>query len=224
MTVINDISDPRLVKALAHPIRVRALQLLEGRTLTPKQIAAELDLPLENVSYHVRTLAKFGLIKLERRRMGRRGAVEHLYRTASRPRITAETWEQLPEFVKEAMMGAILGQVVHLATAALSHDGFTRPDSHLSRRPVVVDEDGFAEISAILSKALDEVSAVEERASKRLRRADHDDIRATIVAMLFESAPPDAGGGSEGSDDDGTQHRRKTGAGRRTAPRSAAAT
>ena len=221
MTVINDISDPRLVKALAHPIRVRALQLLEGRTLTPKQIAAELDLPLENVSYHVRTLAKFGLIKLERRRMGRRGAVEHLYRTASRPRITAETWEQLPEFVKEAMMGAILGQVVHLATAALSHDGFIRPDSHLSRRPVVVDEEGFAEISAIVSKALDEVSAVEDRAGKRMRRADHDDIRATVVAMLFESAPPDATDSERAADGDATAHKRKS-AGRRTASRSSA--
>lgn len=221
MTAINDITDPRLVKALAHPIRVRALQLLEGRTLTPKQIAAELDLPLENVSYHVRTLAKFGLIKLERRRMGRRGAVEHLYRTANRPRITAQTWDQLPEFLKEAMMGAILGQVVHLATAALSHEGFSRPDSHLSRRPVVVDEEGFSEISTILSKALDEVSAVEERAEERLQRADRDDIRATVVAMLFESAPPDATDGDHAAGGDATAHRRK-GAGRGKASRSSA--
>jgi DNA-binding transcriptional ArsR family regulator len=221
VTVINDITDPRLVKALAHPIRVRALQLLEGRTLTPKQIAAELDLPLENVSYHVRTLAKFGLIKLERRRMGRRGAVEHLYRTASRPRITAETWEQLPEFVKEAMMGAILGQVVHLATAALSHEGFSRPDSQLSRRPVVVDEEGFSEISAIVSKALDDVSAAEERAGGRLERANHDDIRATVVAMLFESAPPDATDSEHVPDGDATAHKRKSAA-RRTRARSSA--
>ena len=220
MTAINDITDPRLVKALAHPIRVRALQLLEGRTLTPKQIAAELDLPLENVSYHVRTLAKFGLIKLERRRMGRRGAVEHLYRTASRPRITAQTWDQLPEFLKEAMMGAILGQVVHLATAALSHEGFSRPDSHLSRRPVVVDEEGFSEISTILSKALDEVSAVEERAGERLRHAEHGNIRATVVAMLFESAPPDATDGAHAAGD-ATAHRRKS-AGRGRASRSSA--
>ena len=222
MTVINDITDPRLVKALAHPIRVRALQLLEGRTLTPKQIAAELDLPLENVSYHVRTLAKFGLIKLERRRMGRRGAVEHLYRTASRPRITAKTWDQLPEFVKEAMMGAILGQVVHLASAALTHEGFSRPDSHLSRRPVVVDEEGFSEISAILTKALDDVSAAEERSAQRRKRADHDEIRAAIVAMLFESAPPDATEGDPAADGDATAHR-KTGGGRRTTRSSATA-
>jgi DNA-binding transcriptional ArsR family regulator len=223
VTVINDITDPRLVKALAHPIRVRALQLLEGRTLTPKQIAAELDLPLENVSYHVRTLAKFGLIKLERRRMGRRGAVEHLYRTASRPRITAETWDQLPEFVKEAMMGAILGQVVHLATAALSRDGFSRPDSHLSRRPVVVDGEGFAEISAILTRTLDDVSAVEERASLRLSKADHDEIRATVVAMLFEAAPPGTGDGDVPDGAELTAHRRKSGGGR-AKPRSAAGT
>jgi DNA-binding transcriptional ArsR family regulator len=223
VTVINDITDPRLVKALAHPIRVRALQLLEGRTLTPKQIAAELDLPLENVSYHVRTLAKFGLIKLERRRMGRRGAVEHLYRTASRPRITAKTWDQLPEYVKEAMMGAILGQVVHLASAALTHEGFSRPDSHLSRRPVVVDKDGFSEISAILTKALDEVSAAEERSAQRRQRTDHDEIRATIVAMLFESAPPDATEGDSIADGDATAHRRKSGGGRRTTRSSATA-
>lgn len=190
MTVINDISDPRLVKALAHPIRVRTLQLLEGRTLTPKQIAAELELPLENVSYHVRTLAKFGLIKLERRRMGRRGAVEHLYRTASRPRINAATWDELPEFVKEAMNGAVLGQIMQLATEALAQGGFTRPDTHLSRRPVVVDAEGFAEISAIITKALDDVSAVEDRATKRLRKEDHGEIRATVVGILFESAEP----------------------------------
>ncbi|HEX7298938.1 MAG TPA: winged helix-turn-helix domain-containing protein [Solirubrobacteraceae bacterium] len=214
MTVINDITDPRLVKALAHPIRVRALQLLEGRTLTPKQIAAELDLPLENVSYHVRTLAKFGLIKLERRRMGRRGAVEHLYRTASRPRITADTWEQLPESVKEAMTGAILGQVVHLATAALSHEGFARPDSHISRRPVVVDEEGFGEISAILTKALDDVTAAEERAGKRLQREDEEGIRATLVAMLFEAAPPDSTDGGLPADAEPAVRRGKSGRGR----------
>jgi DNA-binding transcriptional ArsR family regulator len=210
VTVINDISDPRLVKALAHPIRVRTLQLLEGRTLTPKQIAAELELPLENVSYHVRTLAKFGLIKLERRRMGRRGAVEHLYRTASRPRINAATWNELPEFVKEAMNGAVLGQVLHLATEALAQGGFTRPDSHLSRRPVVVDDEGFAEISTIMTKALDEISAVEQKATKRLRKGDHDEIRATAVAILFESGTGANGGAQTAVDGTEGEHKRRT--------------
>jgi DNA-binding transcriptional ArsR family regulator len=187
VTQISDINDPRLVKALAHPIRVRVLGLLEGRTLTPKQIALELGLPLENVSYHVRMLAKFGLIELRHRRMSR-GAVEHHYRTKSRPRITAKAWEGLPEIVKEALMGAILQQVVELASDALGKEGFSRPDSHLSRRPVVVDEEGFAEVSRIVSRALDEISEVEKEAAKRLRSDGHEGVPAVVVAMLFEGS------------------------------------
>ena len=67
---INDIDDPRLVKALAHPLRVRILGLLEHRTLSPKQLAEELGLPVENVSYHVRTLRRLGFIKLVRKKDG----------------------------------------------------------------------------------------------------------------------------------------------------------
>lgn len=187
MTQISDINDPRLVKALAHPIRVRVLGLLEGRTLTPKQIALELGLPLENVSYHVRMLAKFGLIELRHRRMSR-GAVEHHYRTKARPRITAKAWDGLPDIVKEAMNGAALQQIVELASDALGKDGFGRPESHLSRRPVVVDDEGFAEISKIVSRMLDEVSEVEREAAKRLRAEDHEGLHAVVVTMFFEGS------------------------------------
>ena len=124
---IIDIDDPRLVKALAHPIRVRILGILEGRSATPRELAAEIGLPLENVSYHVRTLAKFGLIELKRRQIAK-GTVEHHYSTKQRPRINAKTWAQLPPIVQEAMMGAILQQLIELASQALAHDGFARPE------------------------------------------------------------------------------------------------
>ena len=75
---ITEIDDPRLVKALAHPLRIRILGILEQRSATPKELAELLDVQLENLSYHVRTLRDFGFIKLERRRMVK-GAVEHRY-------------------------------------------------------------------------------------------------------------------------------------------------
>lgn len=72
----------RAIKALGHPLRVSVLLVLADadEPMTPKQLAAELGVPLENLSYHVRVLARLELIKLTRRRQGRRGAVEHLYR------------------------------------------------------------------------------------------------------------------------------------------------
>ena len=81
-----DIDDPRVVKALAHPIRMKILAILDEGTATPKDLAAELELPLENVSYHVRALKELGFIELERTRQVR-GAVAHHYRLAARPQI-----------------------------------------------------------------------------------------------------------------------------------------
>jgi DNA-binding transcriptional ArsR family regulator len=186
MTAIADINDPRLVKALAHPIRVRVLGLLEGRTMTPKQLAGELGLPLENVSYHVRTLAKFGLIELQSRKITR-GVVEHHYRTAQRPRINAETWAELPPIVQEALNGAVLQQLLELASQSLAAGGFKRPESHLSRRPAVLDEKGFLAASRVITDALDRISLIERQSAERLAKSGQDPVRTVAVGMLFET-------------------------------------
>src|SRR5215212_200296 len=102
-----DIDDPRVVKALAHPIRMKILGMLDERTSTPKELAEHLGLPLENVSYHVRTLKEFGFIKLERTRQVR-GAVEHHYKLAARPQIGNKLWEEIPRVVQEAFIEANL--------------------------------------------------------------------------------------------------------------------
>lgn len=219
MTAISDINDPRLVKALAHPMRVRILALLEGRTMTPKQLALELEVPLENASYHVRTLAKFGLIELKQRRITR-GVVEHHYRTAQRPRINADTWAQLPPIVQEALNGAVLQQVLELASRSLAAGGFNRPESHLSRRPAVLDEEGFKAASAVITEALDRISAIEAQAAKRLDAGGHAAVRTVAVGMLFEAsegATPSAG------DDEPEGHARHAGATRRRRTRTAEA-
>src|SRR5690242_20802636 len=60
----SDISDPRVIKALTHPLRVQILRALEERTASPSELADEIGAPLGNVSYHVRQLHSLGLIKL----------------------------------------------------------------------------------------------------------------------------------------------------------------
>jgi DNA-binding transcriptional ArsR family regulator len=183
---VTDIDDPRLVKALAHPLRVRILGLLENRMMTPKQIAAELGLRLENVSYHVRILRDFGFIKLERKKQVR-GAVEHHYRAVARPRITAKAWSGMPDVVKEAMTGANLNQLMELVGAAAEEGGFARPESHMSRRPAVVDEQGFAELSEAITALLDRVSEVERDAAKRIRSGAGTETPVIVAAMLFDA-------------------------------------
>src|SRR5215213_8383429 len=161
---ITDIDDPRLVKALAHPIRLRILTILEERTSTPKELAAELGLPLENVSYHVRTLKDFGFIKLEKTRQVR-GAVEHHYKLAARPEISNKLWEELPRIVREAMTDSQLSVVVQEIGAAAMQGGFDRAEAHIFRNALVLDDAGVAEVNAILRDAEDRI----EKASQEAR-------------------------------------------------------
>jgi DNA-binding transcriptional ArsR family regulator len=186
---VQDIDDPRLVKALAHPIRVRILGILEHRTATPKELAAELGLPLENTSYHVRTLKKFGFIRLERKRQVR-GAVEHHYRAVARPRVTAKAWEQMPEPLKQAMSAANVSQLSELVNRGVAQGKFSRPESQLQRMPYTLDEQGFAEASAILSEALERIAEVERRAKERVQRGQSDPVPAVTAVMLFDRPDP----------------------------------
>jgi len=180
---IADIDDPRLVKALAHPIRVRIMGLLERGSATPKAMADELGMPLGNVSYHVRMLRDFGFVELERTRIVR-GAVEHRYRATSRPRITAAAWAQLPAIVREAFDAAFLDRLVDEIGRAAAQGKLARPDSHLSRQSLALDAEGFAEASQVVAEALERLGEVEARAKARM--GDHAEASAVAVALLFD--------------------------------------
>jgi DNA-binding transcriptional ArsR family regulator len=193
---ITDVDDPRIVRALSHPLRVRIMGVLEQRTASPKELAEALGVKLENLAYHVRTLRDFGLIELERSEQVR-GAIAHHYKALARPRVTARAWEQLPEISKRAMIGAALEQIGALVSGAALEGGFARPESHVSRRPLLLDETGFEEASRIVTEALDELSEVERRAKRRIERGATE-IPTTAVALLFDTpqapARPDADG------------------------------
>jgi DNA-binding transcriptional ArsR family regulator len=185
---ITDVDDPRLVRALSHPLRVRVMGVLEQRTATPKELSQALGVGLENIAYHVRALRDFGLIELERSEQVR-GAVAHHYRARARPRITARAWEQLPDISKRAMIGAALEQIGDIVSEAAVQGCFARPESHVSRRPLVLDEEGFKEASTIVSEALDELNAVERRAQSRIKKGATE-VPTTAVALLFDTPEP----------------------------------
>lgn len=194
------ISDPQLAKALAHPLRVSILAILEERVASPREISDELDAPLGLVSYHVRTLARLGLAKLERTRP-RRGALEHYYSAQERPVITSDAWATVPSIVKQATVRATLTKISGQVNRAAQAGGFERSTSHLSRTSLVLDQRGWTELAAKFDKLLADYERIKAAAEKRLAAADHaEELQAVAVMMLFEAAPDrDSGAGSDGA-------------------------
>jgi DNA-binding transcriptional ArsR family regulator len=73
--------DQRLVRALAHPLRVQILEILSERVASPNDLSEELGVDLGHVAYHTRTLDRCGCVELVDTAQ-RRGATEHFYKTA----------------------------------------------------------------------------------------------------------------------------------------------
>jgi predicted ArsR family transcriptional regulator len=58
------ITDPRVLRAIAHPLRTDIFMELYSRgSARAVDLAAVLDVPANQVSFHLRTLAKYGLIE-----------------------------------------------------------------------------------------------------------------------------------------------------------------
>jgi DNA-binding transcriptional ArsR family regulator len=191
---ITEIDDPRLVKALAHPLRIHILRVLQDRVASPSELAEEVSAPLGNVSYHVRFLARVGLLELVDTRP-RRGALEHYYRARSKIRITDKAWAQVPDIVKNAMTGATLDQVVRYVGAAASMGGFDRKEARVTRTPLTLDKEGFEDLAAAIQDLQDRSEQIERESAARLSQIDHGEggINGGLVLMLFEAPPPEAG-------------------------------
>jgi DNA-binding transcriptional ArsR family regulator len=192
MSVPIDITDPKLVRAYAHPLRMQILGLLDNRTASPSEIAAELGTPLSNTSYHVRQLVALGLIELVSR-TARRGAIEHHYTAKVRPTITDAGWARLPDIVKRAVLDGWLQQTIAHVVAAAGEGGFHRDDAHHSRTAGPLDDKGWETVTRELARTLKRVDEALEQSRARLEKdPDARATNATIILMQCEGPSPEA--------------------------------
>lgn len=187
-------NDAILMKALAHPVRARALTVLNQRVASPSELAAEQDEAVGYVAYHVRVLHELELIELVNTRQVR-GATEHFYRGTVKPYLSDEFWEQLPEDARGPISGAgldVLNDAIRQAFEAGTFDA--RADRHLSNISLELDEQGWREAGSLLEKCLKGLIRIGSEAEGR---DGTPAMRATFGLLGFES--PNGGAGSNGS-------------------------
>jgi DNA-binding transcriptional ArsR family regulator len=199
MKRVQTIDDPRYVKAMSHPLRVRILAMLDERKASPSQLADWLGASLGTVAYHVRTLEQLGLIELVDETPVR-GAVEHYYRARERPNVTAEGWAQAPPIAKQAAVGSSLDVIAEYARASAAAGGFDREDARLRRALVRLDARGFAQLSKAVDKLLEQAEKVEAATADRIAKDPHaeDIVEAGLGVLLFEAVRLSRGAGSDG--------------------------
>jgi DNA-binding transcriptional ArsR family regulator len=183
--------DQRIMKALSHPLRVRMLTLLNQKVSSPSELADELGEPLGNVSYHMRFLADLKMVKLVRTEP-RRGAVEHYYQALEPPQVSGDDWAQLPASLRRTLSDGVLGQIAKDLSGAAKTGGFDRDNMHVSRHAMVLDQEGWDELSALLADVQQRARAIQDRSAKRLKKTrDGAAISTSLALMQFEGGTPE---------------------------------
>lgn len=180
-----------LVKSLAHELRAEILAILNERMASPNELAKELDEGLSQVSYHVKVLKDYEVIRLVKTEP-RRGAVEHYYRATSRAYLTDRDWHELPESVRVGMSADLFQMILDDVVASLEGEVFDeREDRHMSWTPMLVDEQGWKDVNGILHSALKDVIKAQEASVKRLAKSDEAGFDMS-VAMIGYQVPAES--------------------------------
>jgi DNA-binding transcriptional ArsR family regulator len=180
MTVLHSL-DEGLMKALAHPLRWRILELVSERgEASPSELARALDQPLATVSHHVRVLRESRSLELTRTEP-RRGALEHYYRALTPPFFDDEQWQRTPIVLRRGVAGQIFRRIVAEAATAGSAGAFDAPHAHVDRMVLELDGEGWRELSDLLITVLKQAQSIQDKSDAR--RAG-DDLRTSELAIL----------------------------------------
>ena len=181
--------DLRWVRALAHPARVEILDVLDSRpTASPKELSSLLSRPLEDVSYHCKTLWEADCIE-EVKKVARRGVYEHYYRAKPNSTFSHQRWRSVPRSLRGTVTAKALEGFMRRAVAALRAGTIDdRDDTVLSCMPVAVDERGFTQITKALGAVQAEVEKISGDSRRRLRRDPDKAIQLVVGFAAFEAA------------------------------------
>ena len=173
--------DEDVARALAHPLRQRILMLLEREVQTPLDLARSMGEPLNKIGYHVHALREAECIELVRTEH-RRGAVAHFYRPTSRAFLNDEQWASLPIGIRRRLVVQTLTDVMSDARAAAEGEGFDADDVHVSRTELALDDEGYAEIVALLGSTLNRALEIQAESLGRLAGAEAP--QRTLLGLL----------------------------------------
>jgi hypothetical protein len=184
-----EVIDQRLVHALAHPLRVRILEVLSDHVASPNTLAGRLETGLSDVAYHTRALDRYGCLELVDTAQ-KRGATEHFYKATPGAFVGGPHWRKVPHAVRGGVSAATLQTFLDKAIAALEAgtlDG--RNDTILRWMPLFVDQEGWEEVVTIMEEATNLVLAAHLRSQDRLNETGGRGAISTVVGQAaFETA------------------------------------
>jgi DNA-binding transcriptional ArsR family regulator len=172
--------------ALSDPLRAEMLRILVERPASPVEMARELGVPTPNVSHHAKRLVELDCAELvEEEKV--QGAMKHIYRATERVLVETDEWDEMDPAEARGFLAVSMQAVIDdfVASEREQTVGGDR-DFHLSRTPLVLDQQGLEEGLEIYEAARLAMAEVERRSAERRQGDEEQAFRVSSVFGLFK--------------------------------------
>ena len=180
-----------LFKILSNPLRGRIMVVLRERPASPSELAKMLDESLGNTSYHVREMAKAGVIELVDTKPGERGGPKRIYKAIALPVIDLSRWETLPRLVREVNSAWVAQLIIADLIEAIEARTFdARTGRTMIRQNLILDEEGWNQLESAAEKYIDHVLTIAGESATRRSKTGEEGFHVSASALAFETPPP----------------------------------
>ena len=145
-----------------------------------------MDEDLSNVSYHTKQLVEFECAELVSTRPVR-GALEHFYRATERHLIDTEEWDELDPVIAEDILCEIMQKILDdfVASSRAKVVGADK-NFHLTRTPVLLDQEGLQEALEAHERARLEIAEIEARSAARMVESGEKGVEVSSSQGCFK--------------------------------------
>jgi DNA-binding transcriptional ArsR family regulator len=173
--------DPRLLYALGDPVRHAVLTAIAETPTSASGASERLDLPVDEVRRHIVELLDCDAIELTDGDDVAPNA--RRYRAMIRPFLDDAHWRELPPDQRQAIFALTLRRLSARAQHALGTDGFGHVQTHVSFTRLLLDDQGWEEITDLLAGVLEEAMQIEAESAQR-RAVGGLEAYATNLAIM----------------------------------------
>jgi DNA-binding transcriptional ArsR family regulator len=174
--------DPRILEALGDPVRQRIVTELSESPAGARGLAAQLGLPVATVRGELEVLVRCDAIE----------AVDGLdvpgddrrYRAMLRPFLDDLHWRALPPERRQGLFDLTLSDIGERVAEARAVAGFGHVQTHVSLTRLMLDEQGWQELSDVLAGVLEEAMEIEADCADRQARGAPEPLHGSNLAIL----------------------------------------
>ena len=206
-----NLTDPKAIRALAHPVRWALLEALgQAGTLTATQASEMLEESPANCAFHLRTLAKYGFVEEAGGGKGRERPWRQTYdRVSWRSRVEDPQASQAAEALDRVWLERSMGRARHSLTSTTRWpEGLENALGATTTRLYVTAEEAdqlYTDIQQAFQRLLGPQNRFRARRDPKLRPADAIPVEFVLMGYPVLDLPPlpDADAAAEGSEADG---------------------